>query len=190
MTETAQPSADTAPLDPRQLLLPSLTGMVHDLTAMLPPSTVVQALHAKQLLQQMAQAVQVAQLPSVGLLMQAMDAPLQQYAMGAEVANEKTGELLHLAAKDAHAFLQALSDGQTPSSQDLFPSYRALTKINGKDTAHPADLWDSPWPVPVLHAPPACSRCRPAALYAPSSINMYWPCCKPATPRFATRYSR
>lgn len=162
MTEPAQPSPDTAPLDPRQLLLPSLTAMVHDLAVMLPPSTVVQALHAKQLLQQMAQAVQVAQLPSLGLLMQAMDAPLQQYAVGGEAPAEKTGELLHLAAKDAHAFLQALSEGQTPSEQDLFPSYRALTKINGKDTAHPADLWQTPWPVPVLHAPPSVQPMAPS----------------------------
>lgn len=162
MTETAQPSADTAPLDPRQLLLPSLTAMVHDLAVMLPPSTVVQALHAQQLLQQMAQAVQVAKLPSLGLLMQAMHAPLQQYASNGQVPTEKTGELLHLAAKDAHSFLQALSDGQSPSSQDLFPSYRALIKINGKDTAHPADLWDSPWPVPVLHAPPSVQPLAPS----------------------------
>lgn len=163
MTETAQPSADTAPLDPRQLLLPSLTAMVQDLALMLPPSSVVHALQAKQLLQQMVKALQVVELPSLAALLQTMDVPLQHYATTGEAPAEKTGELLHLAARDAQRFLQAMGNGTAVPSQDLFASYRALTKLGGKDTAHPADLWDSPWPTPRLPAPDAVSATPPSA---------------------------
>ena len=162
MTESVQPSAETTPLDPRQLLLPSLTAMVHDLSVRLPPSSAVQALQTQQLLQQMAQAVQMGQLPALGLLLQAMQTALQHYADGETAQTDKTGELLHLAAKDAHGYLQALSDGQPCSTQMLFPSYRALSKIHGKDTAHPAQLWESPWPTPVLLAPPSVQPLAPS----------------------------
>ena len=163
MTETAQPPADTAPLSPRQLLLPSLTAMVQDLTHLLPPSNVVSALQARQLLQQMVNAVQVVELHSLAQLMQAMDAPLQTYATTGTAPAEKTGELLHLAARDAHAFLQALESSELPPHQDLFASYRALTKLSGKDTAHPADLWDTPWPTPQLPAPTDIAPTPPSA---------------------------
>ena len=166
MTETAQPPADTAPLNPRQLLLPSLTAMVKDLVHLLPPRTVVDALQARQLLQQMVNAVQVVELHSLAQLMQAMDAPLQAYANTGTAPAEKSGELLQLAARDAHTYLEALSTGEQPTSQNLFSSYRALTKLSGKDTAHPADLWDTPWPTPQLAAPaniaptPPCPELR------------------------------
>ena len=120
---------------------------------MLPPSSPVQALQARQLLQQLSQAVQVLELVSLGRLMQAMDSPLQSYASTSETPAEKTGELLHLAARDMQAFLLALAQEGKPCAQDLFASYRALTKLSGKDTAHPADLWDQPWPTPTLPAP-------------------------------------
>ncbi len=163
MTETAQPSADTAPLHPRQLLLPSLTAMVHDLAQMLPPSSVVHALQAKQLLQQMAQAVQVVELASLGKLMQSMEAPLQAYASTGELPSDKAGELLQLAARDMQAFLQALNSGAAAHPQELFASYRAITKLSGKDSAHPADLWDAPWPTPTIAAPAGASATPPSA---------------------------
>ncbi|MFZ7310700.1 hybrid sensor histidine kinase/response regulator [Comamonas jiangduensis] len=163
MTETAPPSADAAPLTPRQLLLPSLTAMVHDLAQMLPPSSVVQALQARQLLQQMSHAVQVVELSSLGQLMQAMEVPLQAYASTGESPAEKAGELLQLAARDMQAFLQALNSGAQPPSQELFASYRAITKLGGKDSAHPADLWDAPWPTPALAAPTDTSAIAPSA---------------------------
>ncbi|MEG0412772.1 MAG: hypothetical protein RR584_07890, partial [Comamonas sp.] len=85
----------------RQLLLPSVTAMVQDLTHMLPPASVVHALQAKQLLQQMVNALQVVQLNSLATLMQAMEVPLLHYATTGEAPAEKTGELLQLAARDA-----------------------------------------------------------------------------------------
>ena len=163
MTETAQPSADTAPLDPRQLLLPSVTAMVQELTHMLPPASVVHALQAKQLLQQMVNALQVVQLNSLATLMQSMEVPLLHYATTGEAPAEKTGELLQLAARDAQTFLQAMQRGEPTCPQDLFGSYRALTKLSGKDTAHPADLWDSPWAMPTLTAPEGIEATPPCA---------------------------
>lgn len=165
MTETAlQPSADPAPLNPRQLLLPSLSTMVHELAQLLPPTNTVQALQAQQLLQQMGSAVQVVQLYGLGPLMQAMQTAVQTYTGTDNAPADKTGELLQLAARDAQDFLQALAQGAAPASQDLFASYRALTKLGGKDTAHPADLWDNPWPLPPLLAPmPAPEDVAPSA---------------------------
>ena len=163
MTETALPPADTAPLNPRQLLLPSLTAMVQDLVHLLPPSNMVDALQARQLLQQMVNAVQVVELHSLAKLMQAMDGPLQSYASTGTAPTEKAGELLQLAARDVHGFLQALDSPSPQPHQDLFASYRALTKLSGKDTAHPADLWDTPWPTPQLPAPADITPCPPSA---------------------------
>lgn len=164
MTPNAQPpSADTlAPLTPRQLLLPSLSAMVHDLAQLLPPASLVQALQAQQLLQQMASAVEVVALPSVAQLMQAMQVPLQTFATTGQAPTEKTGELLQLAARDIQGFLQALVQGASPTAQDLFASYRALTKLAGKDTAHPADLWDQPWPTPQLPVPEGVAPTAPS----------------------------
>ena len=163
MTEIAQPSIDTAPLDPLQLLLPSLTAMVQDLVHMLPPTSVVQALQAKQLLQQMGNAVQVMQLRSVARVMQAMEAPLEGYAQTGHALADKAGELLQLAARDLHAYLLGLTSETPVDVQTLFASYRALVKLGGKDTAHPADLWDRPWSAPNLDAPEGIAAIAPSA---------------------------
>ena len=53
--------------------------------------------------------------------------------------------------------------GEPTCPQDLFASYRALTKLSGKDTAHPADLWDSPWAMPTLTAPEGIEATPPCA---------------------------
>ena len=151
MTETAQPSADTAlPSPSHALLVPPLIAMAQDLVQLLPPTSVVHALQAQQFLQQMGKAVHVLELLSLGRLLQAMEGPLQAYTRTDDAPAEKSGELLQLAARDAHGLLLALHTGTAPAHQDLFPSYRALTKLGGKDTAHPADLWTQPWTTPRL----------------------------------------
>lgn len=129
----------------------------------MPPTSVVHALQARQLLQQLLHAVQVLDLHALLQLMQAMDAPLQSYAMGEQPPAEKTGELLQLAARDALSHVLAISQQAQPSAQELFASYRALTKLSGKDTAHPADLWEQPWPIPLLAAPADIAPITPSA---------------------------
>lgn len=129
----------------------------------MPPTSVVHALQARQLLQQLLHAVQVLDLNALLQLMQAMDAPLQSYAMGAQPPAEKTGELLQLAARDALSYVHAISQQAQPSAQELFASYRALIKLSGKDTAHPADLWEQPWPIPHLPAPADTASITPSA---------------------------
>lgn len=56
--------------------------MLQELAQRMPPTSVVHALQARQLLQQLLHAVQVLDLHALLQLMQAMDAPLQSYAMG------------------------------------------------------------------------------------------------------------
>jgi len=126
--------------------------MVQDLAHLLPPSSVVHALQAKQLLVQMGNAAQVVGLRSVQQLMQAMLAPLEHYGQTGQAPAEKTGELLQLAARDLQRFLQAFGAVERPAADQLFTSYRALSKLSGTDTAHPSDLWDQAWPVPALPA--------------------------------------
>ena len=162
MTETVQPSVETAPPHPFALLLPSLMGMVQNLIHMLPPGSVVQALQARQLLQQMGNATQVMGLHGCSRLMQSMQAPLALYAENGQALADKTGELLQLAARDLQAFWHACGQDQAPSSQDLFASYRALSKLGGKDTAHPCDLWDQHWEAPLLPAPEAVPALSPS----------------------------
>lgn len=164
MTETAPPSTDNAPFNPMDLLLPSMTAMVQDLVHMLPPANTVQALQAKQLLQQMGQAVQVMALPSLGQFMQAMLPALETYTHVTEAPPEKTGEILQLAACDVQAFLLAYSQGHAPSTQDLFSSYRAMRKLSGKDCAHPSDLWSNPWLMAPLPAPDDITPLQPDAV--------------------------
>lgn len=160
MTDTVQQPATTAPVDPRQLLLPAMQTMVNDLVRLLPPPGAMQAVQVRQLLQQMLMAADVLQLPSLQRLMQAMDAQLLPYCTASEAPAAKTGELLQLAARDVHTYL---SDAPQSQAQTLFASYRALTKLSGKDTAHPADLWDAPWPVPQLPAADETAPLVPSA---------------------------
>ena len=162
MTEIASPSADTAPLTPHQLLLPSLAAMAQDLLPLLALSEPQHALHAHQLLQQMAQAVQVLQMDSLAKLMQAMQAPLRQWSAHQPPA-EKTQELLQLAGSDLLGCLQQLASTGSHASAELFTSYRALTRLGGKDTAHPADLWDNAWPMPHIPAPTDITPTPPSA---------------------------
>ena len=82
-------------------------GMVQDLIHMLPPGSVVQALQARQLLQQMGNATQVMGLHGCSRLMQSMQAPLALYAENGQALADKTGELLQLAARDLQAFWHA-----------------------------------------------------------------------------------
>ena len=153
MTETAQPTASPAPLDPRQLLLPAMAAMASDVAQLLPPADAMQAMQAQQVLQQLGNASRVLGLQGLAAFMQGLRAPLQQLSAGGEPLPGKTGELLALAARDAQRFVQALEGDEPTSPHTLFPSYRALIKLGGKDTAHPADLWDDPWPQPWLPAP-------------------------------------
>lgn len=153
MTETAQPTASPAPLDPRQLLLPAMAAMASDVAQLLPPGDAMQAMQAQQVLQQLGNASRVLGLQGLAAFMQGLQAPLQQLTGSGEPLPGKTGELLALAARDAQRFVQALERSEPTSPHTLFPSYRALIKLSGKDTAHPADLWDDPWPQPWLPAP-------------------------------------
>lgn len=158
MTDTVQQPATTASIDSRQLLLPAMQAMVNDLVRMLPPASLVQAVQVRQLLQQMQMAAEVLHLHSLQQLLKVMDAQLQPYATATEPASPKTGELLHLAARDMQTYLS-----NPPDAHTLFASYRALTKLGGKDTAHPADLWESPWPVPQLPATSTTAPLPPSA---------------------------
>jgi hypothetical protein len=50
-----------------------------------------------------------------------------------------------------------------------FPAYRAVCKLGGKDSAHPADLWELLWQLAPVPAPlPARCRYRPTGV-APST---------------------
>lgn len=168
MTETVQQpfaaAPTSAPLDPRQLLLPAMHTMAEDLIGMLPPADMVQALQSQQLLQQMLMATDVLQMHSLTKLMQAMDAVLRTLTQISETApNPKAGELLQLAMRDALAYLHSQQSAQPASAQTLFSSYRALTKLQGKDTSHPADLWENAWPLPQLPAPQDMAPTEPSA---------------------------
>ncbi len=190
MTETAQPSADTAPLHPRQLLLPSLTAMVHDFGADAAPSSVVHALQAKQLLQQMAQAVQVVELASLGKLMQSMEAPLQAYASTGELPSDKAGELLQLAARDMQAFLQALNSGAAAHPQGACLPATAPSPNSAAKTAPTRQICGMHRGHSHHRSTGRCQR-HPAQRRNPhcSLTSTCWRCCKPATPAFAPRCS-
>lgn len=166
MTETVQQphAAAPAPLDPRQLLLPAMQTMAADLLGMLPPAGMVQALQCQQLLQQLLMAADVLQMHSLTKLMQAMDAVLLSLTQISETApNPKAGELLQLAMRDTLAYLQSQQSAQPASAQTLFSSYRALTKLQGKDNSHPADLWENAWPLPQLPVPEHVAPIAPSA---------------------------
>ncbi len=59
--------------------------------------------------------------------------------------------LRQLAHRDLLRHLDALANQQPADTAQLFDSYRALVRLSGKDSAHPADLWEQrqtmpPWP--------------------------------------------
>ena len=161
MTETAPLPSTKAPQKFCPLLLPPLTAMVQELMQMLPPGGLAQASQALELLRQIDQSLAALELRSLIKLMRAMQGPLQDQNGDEAALCEKSGELLKRAASDALMFLQSMEAGAPASSQALFASYRELTKLSGKDTAHPADLWDTPWELTSLPAPVAVNALAP-----------------------------
>src|SRR5690606_3252130 len=128
---------------PRALLLPSLVALLQELVAQLPPASPAQRLNVQQLLRQLRQAIEVVDLQGLDKLLQTMEQHLQAWPEFGVPTDPKTGELLQWAARDAAAYAQQLLVNTDADPQSLFPSYRALVKLSGKDVAHPADLCDS-----------------------------------------------
>ena len=155
------PPSPPAPVDPRQLLLPSLQGLADDLTRMLPPTPGMGAVQVRHMLVQMGQAAQVLNMHGLQQHLKSMEQALahlqQELADAAALAT--TGQLLQTAAHAVQQYLQQPHGAAPHTAQLLFTSYRALTQVCGKDTAHPADLWEAPWPWP--HALPAPEGVNP-----------------------------
>ena len=161
--------APAAPADARAQVLPSLSAMLQDLPALLQSSDPMAPPQAAQLLHQTARALDVVQQPGLARLLRAMETALRQPGVLAGAADEAPSspsarDVLQLAAKDAQAHLHSLQAGrsaQTPQGiqgpqgspiSHLFPAYRAVCKLGGRDSAHPADLWELPWQLAPITA--------------------------------------
>lgn len=145
--------APAAPADARAQVLPSLSAMLQDLPALLQSSDPMAPPQAAQLLHQTARALDVVQQPGLARLLRAMEIALRQPGTLASATNTDTGtditpsarDVLQLATKDAQAHLHSVQAGRSAPVAHLFPAYRAVCKLGGKDSAHPADLWELPW---------------------------------------------
>lgn len=134
--------------DPRQLVLPSVLAMLHEVERLLPPHPHAHLGQAQQVLAQTGQALRSVQLPGPAQLIATMAQVLQQHANtvmdpAPDTEGARLLALLRLAQQDTLRHLQALEQGQPNDSQMLFDAYRALVRLGGKDSAHPADLWHS-----------------------------------------------
>lgn len=167
--------APAAPADARAQVLPSLSAMLQDLPALLQSSDPMAPPQAAQLLHQTARALDVVQQPGLARLLRAMETALRQPGVLAGAADEAPSspsarDVLQLAAKDSLAHLHSLQAGrsaQTPQGMQgpqgspishLFPAYRAVCKLGGKDSAHPADLWELPWQLAPITADAAAQH--------------------------------
>lgn len=154
---TATTTYASLPPEHRQLVIPSITAMLGDLVPLLPEGERDNPQQAAFLLQQVGQALQVIGLHGL----QRMTAAMHEAVLRADASLLPTpsaglattqahtparpaAPLLMQAADALQLQLQALEAGQWPDPQALFPTYRALIKLGGRDNAHPADLWDLP----------------------------------------------
>lgn len=146
MTANSLPDSATATqpaasiLEPQQLVLPSLLAMLNDLVQRLPPAPEANPTQAAHLLQQAVHAMQVVHLHGMARMAQTMGQVLLAPVPDPEAA-ARTTQLLQLAAKDLNSQLRMLQSQGSSTPQAMFTTYRALVKLGGKDTAHPADLW-------------------------------------------------
>lgn len=171
MTDLLSPSpAAASTADAHALVLPSLSAMLHDLPPLLQSDSPSAAHQAAQLLHQAARALDMVQQPGLARLLRSMEGTLRQPgALHAPAQDDATGpatrDVLLLAARDAMAHLQALQAGRPAAVAHLFPAYRAVCKLGGKDTAHPADLWELHWQLAPVPAPlPAALQVAPHAV--------------------------
>lgn len=170
--------------DPRQLVLPSVLAMLHEVQRLLPPLPHAHLGQAQQVLAQIGQALRSVQLPGPAQLIDTMGQVLQQHgtllqqvpdgqdsAAGTEPSTAAQGTtdadggrilaLLRLACQDMERHLQALEQGQPSDNQLLFDAYRALVRLGGKDSAHPADLWPPRGQAQQAVLPPALLAAAP-----------------------------
>lgn len=126
-------------LDPIQLVLPSLLAMQQDVARLLSPTPHANPAQAAYMLEQMARGLHtVGELPLAHFTSTlATHAPLFN---DAELAAQAQS-LLQVGTEQLGAQLQHLNAGQASSANTLFETYRELVKLQGKDSAHPADLW-------------------------------------------------
>ncbi|MEG3002874.1 MAG: hypothetical protein RR855_20230, partial [Comamonas sp.] len=165
--------APATPADARAQVLPSLSAMLLDLPALLQSGDPMAPPQAAQLLHQTARALDVVQQPGLARLLRAMETALRQTGALHSTADVSPSprDVLQLATKDALAHLHTLQAGRSAPVAQLFPAYRAVCKLGGKDSAHPADLWELRWqlaPVAAATADPATQH--PALQVAPHSV--------------------
>ncbi|VUZ27368.1 Uncharacterised protein, partial [uncultured Comamonas sp.] len=152
---------DTAPpFDPRQLVLPSVLAMLQEVGPQLTGSGQAPSSQVVQVLEQIAQALDSVQLPGPVRLVRSLAQACQLHDLDAEQA-QRLPQLLQLAHGDALRHLTALAQNAPADSAGLFDSYRALTRLGGKDTAHPADLWQPHGDATRASLPPALTSSYP-----------------------------
>ena len=164
LTPPAAPTPASANLaGARVQVPPSLGAMLQELPALLQSTDPLAPSQAAQLLHQTARALDVVQQPGLARLLRAMETALRQPVAptGTAPGSPLPRDVLLLAAKDAQAHLQTLQVGRNAQVAHLFPAYRAVCKLGGKDSAHPADLWELRWQLAPIPAP------LPAALQVP-----------------------
>lgn len=136
------------PFDPRELVLPSVLAMLADVATQLEHPT-AQTVH---LLAQIAQALDSVHLLAPAKLVRSLEQACQPPGPGPERHTSTTlpatdtaqhlPALRQLAHRDLLRHLDALANQQPADTAQLFDSYRALVRLSGKDSAHPADLWE------------------------------------------------
>lgn len=136
------------PFDPRELVLPSVLAMLADVATQLEHPT-AQTVH---LLAQIAQALDSVHLLAPAKLVRSLEQACQPPAPERHASSSTTlpatdtaqhlPALRQLAHRDLLRHLDALANQQPTDTAQLFDSYRALVRLSGKDSAHPADLWE------------------------------------------------
>lgn len=134
------------PFDPRELVLPSVLAMLADVATQLEHPT-AQTVH---LLAQIAQALDSVHLPAPAKLVRSLEQACQppgperhaSTTLPATDTAQHLPALRQLAHRDLLRHLDALANQQPADTAQLFDSYRALVRLSGKDSAHPADLWE------------------------------------------------
>ena len=139
------------PFDPRELVLPSVLAMLADVATQLEHPT-AQTVH---LLAQIAQALDSVHLLAPAKLVRSLEQACQlpgpgpapeRHASSTTLPTTDTAQhlpaLRQLAHRDLLRHLEAIAHQQPADTAQLFDSYRALVRLSGKDSAHPADLWE------------------------------------------------
>ena len=137
------------PFDPRELVLPSVLAMLADVATQLEHPT-AQTVH---LLAQIAQALDSVHLLAPAKLVRSLEQACQppgpapeRHASSTTLPTTDTAQhlpaLRQLAYSDLLRYLEAIAHQQPADTAQLFDSYRALVRLSGKDSAHPADLWE------------------------------------------------